>query len=150
MQVAINREVSERRVEFNSDGLTLVGMLRVPAGLGVKHPAIVFTGPFSGVKDQVAGIYAGHLARAGYLTLAFDHRNFGESEGTLRQHEDAAGKISDLRSAVGFLENLPEVDADRVAVCGICLGASYAVKEVAFDPRVRALALIAGGFSDPM
>ena len=67
------------------------------------------------------------IAAAGYVTLAFDHRNFGASEGTPRQHEDAAGKLRDLTHAVTFLAAQPEVDADRIGCCGICLGGGYAL-----------------------
>lgn len=137
-----------QEVGFTSGGLRLAGHLRVPDGTAPRA-AVVLTGPFTGVKEQVTGTYAAGLARAGYVTLAFDHRNFGASEGEPRQHEDAAGKLADLRDAVSYLAGLPEVDADRVAVCGICLGTAYALKFAAFDPRVRALALVAGAYNDP-
>ena len=34
-----------------------------------------------GVKDQVVGNYAERLTAEGFVTLAFDHRNFGDSKG---------------------------------------------------------------------
>jgi len=71
--------VAAERVEFRSDGLTLVGDLR--AQPGGRRPGLVFTGPFTGTRDQVTGTYAAALAEAGYATLAFDHRSFGESGG---------------------------------------------------------------------
>jgi len=135
-------------VTFRSDGLTLAGDLRVPPGDGPR-PALVFTGPFTGVKEQVTGRYAAALAGRGYVTLAFDHRNFGASEGQPRQHEDAAGKARDLREAVSFLGGHPEVDAERIGSVGICLGGSYTVRHAAFDPRVKALALVAGAYNSP-
>ena len=76
------------RVEWEADGLTLVGDLRVPSPAGGRAPGLVFTGPFTGVRDQVTGLYASRLAAAGYVTLAFDHRSFGESGGQPRRHED--------------------------------------------------------------
>ena len=97
-----------RDVSFVSDNITLSGHLRVPEHPG-PHPAVVLDGPLSGVKEQVTGLYADRIAEAGYVTLAFDHRNFGASGGTLRQHEDAAGKLRDLRAAVSFLAAQPDV-----------------------------------------
>ncbi len=143
--------VERRDVTFTSDGLRLAGHLYVPerAGSASRLPAVVLSGPFTGVKEQVTGTYARRLADHGFVALAFDHRNFGASEGTPRQHEDAAGKLADLADAVAFLRTLPEVDRDRLGACGVCLGTSYVLKFAAFDPRVRALALVAGAYNDP-
>jgi uncharacterized protein len=143
-------QIEQRRFTFTSDSFELVGDLRLPAAIPeAGAPAIVFTGPFTGVKEQVTGLYAARLAEAGYVTLAFDHRRFGESSGTPRQHEDAAGKLADLRDAVTHLGAIEEVDGSRIAVCGICLGTAYALKFAAFDPRVRGLALVAGAYNNP-
>lgn len=132
------------RVTLEADGLRLVGLLHLPDGQG-PWPAVALTGPLSGVKEQVVGTYAARLAEVGIAGLAFDHRGFGESEGR-RQHEDAAGKLADLRAAVGYLAAHPGVDADRIGLLGVCLGGGYAVRAAAFDPRVRAVAGVAGAY----
>jgi fermentation-respiration switch protein FrsA (DUF1100 family) len=136
------------RVEFGADGITLVGDLRAPSASG-RAPGLVFTGPFTGVRDQVTGLYAERLAAAGFATLAFDHRNFGESGGRPRCHEDPQGKLADLRAAVSFLRERPEADPERIGAVGICLGGGYALKFAAFDPRVKAFAGIAGAYNTP-
>ncbi|GAA3833940.1 alpha/beta hydrolase [Sphaerisporangium flaviroseum] len=135
-------------MEFTAGDVTLVGDLRVPEGEG-PHPALVFTGPFTGVKEQVTGLYAARLAEAGYVTLAFDHRNFGESGGLPRRHEDPQGKLQDLRAAVSYLRGLPSVDGERVGAVGICLGGGYALRFAAFDPRVKVFVGIAGAYNNP-
>ncbi len=135
-------------VTFTSDSLQLAGTLRTPAGAG-PFPAVVFTGPLSGVKEQVVATYAEKLTDAGFLTLAFDHRNFGASAGEPRQHENHAGKFQDLRDATTFLAAHPAVDADRIGCVGICLGGGIALRYSAFDPRIRALATVAGGYNSP-
>ncbi|MEO3889875.1 alpha/beta hydrolase [Nonomuraea sp. B5E05] len=136
------------RAQFVVDGLTLVGDLRVPEG-GGPRPGLVFTGPFTGVRDQVTGLYAARLAERGYVTLSFDHRNWGESGGEPRRHEDPQGKLHDLRAAVSMVRSRPEVDPERIGVVGICLGGGYALKFAAFDPRVRIFAGIAGAYNNP-
>jgi len=136
------------RVEFEADGLALVGDLRVP-GSGGAAPGLVFTGPFTGVRDQVTGPYAERLTASGYVTLAFDHRNFGESGGEPRRHENPEGKLADLRAAVSFLRARPEVDPDRIGAVGICLGGGYALRFAAFDPRIKAFAGVAGAYNTP-
>jgi hypothetical protein len=62
-----------------------------------RPPTIVKTGMMTGVKGQVAGLGAEHPAKAGFIILAFNHRNFGGSEGTPRQKEDPVRKIEDLK-----------------------------------------------------
>jgi fermentation-respiration switch protein FrsA (DUF1100 family) len=135
------------RVTFDADGVQLVGILHLPDVAGTA-PALALTGPFTGVKEQVVGTYARRMAESGYAALAFDHRGFGESGGR-RQHEDPEGKLADLRAAVGYLAGRADVDADRVGLLGVCLGGGYAVRAAAFDPRVRAVAGVAGGYNSP-
>ncbi|MEU4423085.1 alpha/beta hydrolase [Actinoplanes sp. NPDC024001] len=133
------------RVTFTADGITLAGHLAV-AGDGA--PAVVLTGPFTGVKEQVTGGYAARLRERGITTLAFDHRGFGESGGR-RAHEDSQGKLADLRAAVSLLAAHPAVDRARIAAVGICLGGGYAVRAAAADPRIRAVVGIAGAYNSP-
>ncbi|MER6830599.1 alpha/beta hydrolase [Streptosporangium sp. NPDC000563] len=136
------------KVKFTAGGITLFGDLRIPAGPG-PHPGVVLTGPFTGTRDQVTGLYAARLTDAGYATLAFDHRNWGESGGQPRNHEDPQGKLEDLRAAVSLLRSRPEVDGDRIGALGICLGGGYALRFAAFDPRVKAFAGVAGAYNNP-
>jgi uncharacterized protein len=135
------------RVTFEADGVQLVGELHLPDADG-PAAGLALTGPFTGVKEQVVGSYAGRMAAAGYAALAFDHRGFGESGGR-RQHEDPEGKLADLRAAVGYLAGRPEVDEARIGLLGVCLGGGYAVRAAAFDPRVTAVAGVAGGYNSP-
>lgn len=140
--------VKAERITFGGEDIELVGELRVPDA-DSPQPAVALTGPFTGVKEQVVGTYAELLARAGFVTLAFDHRGFGESSGR-RQHEDSQGKLTDLRAAVGVLARRSEVDPARIGMVGVCLGGGYAVRAAATDPRVKAVAGIAGGYNSPV
>lgn len=131
-----------------SEGLRLAGVLRRPV-TGPPAPGLVFTGPFTGVKEQVVGHYAERLTGKGFATLVFDHRGFGASEGQPRQHENSAGKLQDLLDATSFLASADGIDPARLGCVGVCLGGGYAVRHAAFDPRVRALVTIAGAYNDP-
>jgi fermentation-respiration switch protein FrsA (DUF1100 family) len=145
-QLQVMTAVRTERITFGD--VRLAGELRVPDVPGPR-PAVALTGPFTGVKEQVVGTYAKLLAEAGFVTLAFDHRGFGESGGR-RQHEDSQGKLTDLRAAVSVLTARPEVDAARIGVVGVCLGGGYAVRAAATDYRVKAVAGIAGGYNSPV
>ena len=93
------------------------------------------------------GTYARRMAAAGYAALAFDHRGFGESGGR-RQHEDpgASSPTCAPRSA-----SWPPSGGRRgpIGLLGVCLGGGYAVRAAAFDPRVTAVAGVAGGYNSP-
>jgi fermentation-respiration switch protein FrsA (DUF1100 family) len=140
--------IKAERITFRSEDVELVGDLRL-AATGDQRPAVALTGPLTGVKDQVAGSYAELLSNAGLTTLAFDHRGFGESGGR-RQHEDSQGKLTDLRAAVSVLAARAEVDPARIGLVGVCLGGGYAIRAAAADPRVKAVAAIAGGYNSPI
>ena len=135
-----------KKVKFQINDENVVGHLFQPEQVIKKTPALVLTGPYTGVKEQVTGVYAQRLAQAGFVTLAFDHRNFGESDGTHRQHEEPYKKIDDLSAATAFLATQESVDAERIGAVGICLGGSYALRFAGFDPRIKALATVAAAY----
>jgi fermentation-respiration switch protein FrsA (DUF1100 family) len=133
-------------VHFPSDGSTLAGHLYVPDDLqpGERRPAVVVVSPGSGIKEQTAGRYADELHRRGFVTLAFDHRTYGESEGYPRFDENPYAKAEDIKNAVSFLGNRAEVDADKIGAMGICGGGGYAPYAAATDRRIKAVATVSG------
>jgi len=136
-------------VTFESQGETIVGRL-FPAALGVgPAPAVAIVGPMTFQKEQAPTLYAERLSQLGYTALIFDPRYRGESGGEPRCYENPAAKVEDLRAAVAFLSGLPEVDADRLALLGICMGGGHALAAAADEPRVRAVATVAGHYRDP-
>jgi fermentation-respiration switch protein FrsA (DUF1100 family) len=138
-------ETSER-VTFTSGGETLVGRL-FPAAFGTgPAPAVAIVGPMTYVKEQAPLQYAQRLARNGYTALIFDSRYRGESGGEPRFLEDPVAKVDDLRAAVAFLATRPEIDADRLAVVGLCMGGNSVVHAAADDPLIRAVAAVTPHF----
>ena len=135
------------RVTFDSEGQPIVGTLFTPDG-EEPRAALVLDGPLTSVKEQATSNHARALAAHGFVTLAFDHRFFGESGGRPRQYESPAKKIEDTRNALGFLATRREVDAARLGIVGVCAGAGYAAGAVRADARVRAFATVAGFFHD--
>lgn len=141
----------EIEISFAAGGESLAGLLRLPEGAdeSAAVPGLVFTGPFTGVKEQVVSTYARALTARGFATLVFDHRGWGASTGEPRRDENAAAKLDDLLAATSVLANHDAVDAARLGCVGICLGGGYALKHAAFDPRIRAAAFVAAAFNSP-
>ena len=94
-------------VLFTNGDTSLAGRFyRNTAELVKKEPAILVTGSWLTVKEQMAETYARVLAELGYTAFTFDFAGFGESGGTPRQTEMPARKISDLFAAVDFVETM--------------------------------------------
>ncbi|MFJ9482783.1 alpha/beta hydrolase [Streptomyces mirabilis] len=138
----------QRKINFDRDGLTLVGSLFTPDDLDENghYPAVIVQGSFTSVKEQMAGTYAEKFAGQGFVALSFDYAHYGESEGRPRQYESPAEKLSDLRAAVTYLTHLPYVEA--VGMVGVCTSASNGVYLAARDPRIKGLTTIAGFLTD--
>lgn len=143
-------QVSVRKITFNSDGVQLVGNLYFPENYDAdrQYPAVIVSGSWTTVKEQMSGHYAGKLAGNDFITLAFDHRNFGESGGEPRFYENPTRKIEDIHNAVTYLQSLPEVDNDRIGALGICAGAMYTLMAAAEDSRIKSVVTVASWLHD--
>jgi uncharacterized protein len=135
-------------VRFDSDGVSLAGHLYRPssAAPGEPTPGVVLCGPISSVKEQTVPHYAQRFADAGYTAMTFDPRNLGQSDGTPRYRYDPNLVIADYANAVSYLLSRDDIDADRAAVVGVCMGGGYAVSVGARDKRLKAAVSIAGGY----
>ncbi|MGH2844606.1 MAG: alpha/beta hydrolase [Thermoleophilaceae bacterium] len=137
-------------VSFASDSAELRGELFLPAagdGNG-GLPAVVVTGTWTSVRQQMADRYARQLAERGYAALSFDFTGFGGSDGEPRDVESPSQKARDIHHAVGFLAEHTRIDPRRVGALGVCASAGYTALNAIDDGRVRALALIAPWLHD--
>jgi fermentation-respiration switch protein FrsA (DUF1100 family) len=139
-----------KKVTFKSEGIDLVGNLFYPPEYveGRAYPAVVVSGSWTTVKEQMAGLYAARLSKKGYITLAFDFRGFGESGGEPRFYENPAMKVEDIKNGVGYLASLPEVDARKIGLLGICAGAGYSLVAASEEKSVRAVVTVASWLHD--
>ena len=80
--------------------------------------AIVTTPPATGVKEQVVGLYAEEWSKKGYVTLSYDPRGWGESEG-IPFLLIPWNMAEDTKNGVSYLLTLPFVDKDNVHNLGI-------------------------------
>ncbi|MCR8928813.1 alpha/beta hydrolase [Priestia megaterium] len=134
----------KQNVKFKNNELFLAGHLYVPAKFDEtkKYPAIVVSHPGGGVKEQAAGLYANKLSELGYITLALDASNQGESEGTPRYLEDPYARTEDVRAAVDYLTTLSYVDTNKIGALGLCAGGGYTVAAAQTERRIKAVATV--------
>lgn len=144
-----NGAYDRQRVEFESHGVKIVGLLYTPHPGTAQYPAIVILGPFGSIKEQSPMEYATRLVRDGFVTLIFDPRYSGESGGEPRRLESPKAKIEDVRAALDFLQTLPQVDTNKLAALGICQGSSEMIAATATDSRIKVLATVSGQYIYP-
>jgi uncharacterized protein len=141
-------EEKMERVTFPSDGLKLSGVLHTPDGAaGERRPAFLVLHGFGSNKDSGnSRVVSKTLADLGYVTLRFDFRGCGESEGP-RGRTICLEQVEDTRHALSFMATRPEVDGERIAVIGSSFGAAVAIYAAGVDPRVAAC-ISCGGWGD--
>lgn len=148
MPGSVHGRYTVESVTFTSGGTTLRGNVYLPTGLTEPAPAVPILGPYCYVKEQAPVQYASRLADEGFVALAFDARYHGASDGEPRRLEDPIAKVADVRAALDHLATRPDVDADRLAVVGLCDGASVTLRVAVDDPRVTAVATVSGHYRD--
>lgn len=131
-----------RRVEIPFGDARLVGILRCPGGAG-PHPTVVLLPGLDSTKEELGSTEETFLDR-GLATFSVDGPGQGEAEYDLPIRGDWSAPAEAIWAA---LAELPEVDADRVAVWGVSLGGYYAPRvAAALGDRVRACVALAGPF----
>jgi fermentation-respiration switch protein FrsA (DUF1100 family) len=141
--------VHETPTVFVDQGCALAGAFFRDGDLGpTRQPALVVTGSWLNVKEQMAGLYARRLATQGFTTFVLDFANFGESDGPVRQAEIPTLKVSNLAAAARFLASQSFVDPERIGFLGVCASAQYGLRAIAEGAGFRSYAAVAGWFHD--
>jgi len=141
----LSEKVSHKKVSFETQyGFTLVGDLYTPKAndksqiTNHKYAALAVSGPFGATKEQSSGLYAMKMAERGFVALAFDPSFTGESSGEPRRTASPDINTEDFMAAADYLSKLPEVDADRIGIIGICGWGGIALNAAAADTRIKA------------
>ena len=146
----LSEKVNHKKVSFKTQyGFTLVGDLYWPNDkindqmvngqmVNGKRPALAVSGPFGATKEQSSGLYAMKMAERGFVALAFDPSFTGESSGEPRRTASPDINTEDFMAAVDYLSKLPEVDANRIGIIGICGWGGIALNAAAADTRIKA------------
>ena len=135
----LSDKVEHSKATFrNRYGIELVGDVYKPKGAEGRLAAVAVSGPFGAVKEQTSGLYAQHLAEAGFLAVAFDPSYTGESGGEPRRMASPDINTEDFLAAVDFLSTRDDVDPEKIGIVGICGWGGMAVNAAALDPRIKA------------
>lgn len=131
-----------KQIRLKSGGLNLAGEIYFPQG-GKNCPALCICHGIPNVAYNPADRGYAALARrfcaAGFVTLIFNFRGAGKSEGNF----DLLGWTQDLTAALDFLHSLNQVDKTHLCLLGFSGGAAVCVYTAAHDARVSLLATCA-------
>ncbi len=128
-----------RNVEFPSQAATLQGRFYVPDHRDAPYPVVVMTHGTSATITMTTDRYAEVFCQAGFAVLLYDHRNFGISGGEPRQEINPWVQARGYQDAMTFLQQLEEVDGDRVAIWGDSYSGGEALVVAAIDLRFKAV-----------
>jgi uncharacterized protein len=114
-------------------------------GCSERRPAFIVLHGF-GSNQNAANVKApcALLSKLGYVTLRFDMRGCGDSEGE-KGRIICLDQVADTRNAITFLAQHPNVDPNRIALMGSSFGAAVTVYTAGTDQRVAA-AISASGW----
>ena len=149
-RLAVHSNPGDEPVTIPATGFNLGATVTRPKSPapGGRYPAVIILSGF-GANDRdgyflgvpVMGQLAGALADAGFLTVRYDKRGYGQSGGrsesaTLIDYSD------DARTVLRWLAERKDVDPKRIAVVGDSDGAWVAMLAASREKRFAAIATI--------
>ncbi|HEX7906403.1 MAG TPA: carboxymuconolactone decarboxylase family protein [Chitinophagaceae bacterium] len=140
----VKGKVNIKPVTYKINDITIAANVYTPPNYEPtnKYPAIVIAHPNGGVKEQVAGLYAQHLAEQGYITITADAAYQGGSGGFPRNVDKPANRIEDIHSMADFISQFAGVDTAKIGLFGICGGGGYSLTAAQSDKRFKAVATL--------
>ncbi len=134
-------------------------LIALPKDLKGKLPCIVF---LHGIGDNKLFMRKNKLdapfVNAGFVLVCFDQLMRGERKlpkktSLLQQGKTfrvrAAHTVNDTRRLIDYLITRPDIDPDRIYLCGASYGAIIGTTVAAFDKRIKAVVLTYGGGNLP-
>lgn len=132
-------KVNHKKVTFkNHFGIELAADMYMPKDANGKLPAVAVAGPYGAVKEQSSGLYAQEMAKRGFIAIAFDPSYTGESGGEPRYVTSWDLNVEDFQTAVDFLSNCENVDAEKISIIGVCGWGGVALQTACLDTRIKA------------
>ena len=130
-------------VSFNVKNLSFEGVVAQPDEHNGSMPAVVICHPhplYGGNMDNnVVLMLSFALAQEGFVTLRFNFRGVGNSEG---EHTKGEFEEQEVLGALDFLRAWPGVDARRLGLAGYSFGSGVVLNNPKLHKNARAFALI--------
>jgi uncharacterized protein len=147
--LAVTDAFTRSMVTFPSDGLNIYGFMNVPTGDGPFPVVLVLHGYVDPARYNTLTYttgYADALARAGYLVIHPNFRNWPPSDSG--PEEFRVGQAVDVLHLIGLVQKmggqpgpLAQADPERIGVWGHSMGGGIAQRVIAVSQEVDAAVL---------
>ena len=130
-------------VSFKTKGLTFEGVMAQPEQEISSLPGVVICHPhplFGGNMDNNVVLAVSHgLVERGFVTLRFNFRGVGNSEG---EHSKGEQESEEVLAALELMKAWPGVDSKRIGLAGYSFGSSVVLGNASLHKKAKAIALI--------
>jgi len=130
--------MKEKKVQFFSRGQKIAAILFSPNKVKERAAGIVLCQGYTGTKELFLPQLAQAFCEAGYPSLVFDYRGWGESEGD-RGYLFPSEQVEDIRNAMTFLGTQKMVDPERIGLYGTSFGGANVIAGAAVDQRAKCI-----------
>ena len=131
--------MKKEATQFVVEGLTVRGSFHFPEGEKNNLPLIIMFNGYATEWTFGTASFIEAFTTAGFATLNFDYRTFGESDGDPRQVVDIPAQLNDCRAAIQHALAQPWFDKKSLVLWGSSLGGGHAISMAAEFPQIRAL-----------
>lgn len=139
-----------KAVSFYNNNDAIVGNFFLPGNYdpSQKLPAVIVTGAWITVKEQMPTNYVKEMTARGFATPVFDFRSWRESSGTIKYYEDPHSKTQDIIAAANFLLTQNFIDIKRIYGLDIFALAGYLSDAANQHSSISGFALVAPWLHD--
>ncbi len=136
-------------MSYESDGLTITGLVNIPDGDGpfpvavLNHGYIIPTIYRPGMDTWLMGE---DLVYAGYIVLMPDYRNYWESD--IGPNDFRTGYAIDIMNLLAQVWTLPTADSKRIGIIGHSMGGEISMWPMVISKEVDAVVLYASMSGD--
>ncbi|EXU76093.1 UilS family quorum-quenching N-acyl-homoserine lactonase [Erwinia mallotivora] len=103
-----------------------------------KSPTVILCHGFCGIREILLPDFAAAFTRAGFATVTFDYRGFGDSEGE-RGRLVPAMQIADIVSVIQWVREQPQLDGERIGLWGTSFGGCHVFAAAAQDAEIKCI-----------
>jgi dipeptidyl aminopeptidase/acylaminoacyl peptidase len=134
---------------FDSDGLTITGLVDIPAGEG-PFPVVIVNHGYLRPEEYQSGFdswrMADWLAQHGYIALMPDYRNYAGSD--TGPNPFRIGFAIDVMNLIAQVDSLPQAIPEQIGIIGHSMGGEVSMWPMIISDEVDAVVLYASMSGD--